>query len=135
MTCPNCGNNLENNAKFCTKCGVSIIIQQSSEQSPQISTPQLDSHTSASKNNTYKILNVVIASVFIIIIIVLSLGNKSSNDETEDWAQMYEDLSTDYDVLYLEYQSVINQYNDLAERYNNLSGQNGVSSWLGEIFK
>ena len=34
MKCPNCGGEIENNAKFCTFCGSQITVEMQKERDP-----------------------------------------------------------------------------------------------------
>ena len=63
MVCPNCGNNLEDNAKFCVKCGISLenaIFQEETQTIPDTTTNNIVP-TISNNDKKYKILSAVFA--------------------------------------------------------------------------
>lgn len=90
MNCPNCGNTLEENAKFCQKCGnpVSAPDMNASQHPVNMATPMQQpvygtnpATTIPKKNNIITIALGVV--VVVLALILISMQSKISNLENE----------------------------------------------------
>ena len=86
MVCPNCGNNLEDNAKFCVKCGISLenaIFQEATQTIPDTTTNNIVP-TISNNDKKYKILSAVFAVGFVFMLILyIQKGTEYESLKTE----------------------------------------------------
>lgn len=126
MVCPNCGNNLEDNAKFCVKCGISLenaIFQEETQTIPDTTTNNIVP-TISNNNKKYKILSAVFAVGFVFMLILyIQKGTE------------YESLKTEMESLYDDYESLYNDYDKINDENDSLRGNKGISSWFDEFFE
>lgn len=99
MNCTNCGNVLEDNAKFCTKCGNSISVKNMniSQQPVNIATPIQQQPiysvnpvgTTPKKNNVLTIILGIAVAVLVVMLVstqyqLYEYKNRNAVDKTID---------------------------------------------------
>lgn len=91
MYCPNCGNNLEENAKFCQKCGTSVSIPNMSASQQSVNTaPSMQqavyganpTTTATSKKNNIILIALGVV-VVVLVLMLISMQSKNSSLETQ----------------------------------------------------
>lgn len=105
MFCPKCGNQLEENAKFCAKCGYSVNQFQAS--APNTGVPVHASEVPVHKEKKRKkrgirIVVILIVLLFVMIAGVGALSGGDSDVETvkNSYPEVYKDLDTDFDEAF-----------------------------------
>ena len=75
MFCPNCGNHVNDESKFCPTCGSCLINKQNADSFPQQAPPQQHQPSrtfSMSENDIFAIAGFILAFIFPIVGLILS---------------------------------------------------------------
>ena len=82
MICQNCGNQLDDNASFCTQCGSMVSTPQPMEVVNEIQPESVVENTKQKKNGIKIgiIIGAVVALLLLVVVIVLMVPKKETND-------------------------------------------------------
>ena len=144
MICSNCGQTLDDSAKFCTKCGMTVgvdnrVAYASAQAQPtyNASVPQqmyYPNNSTNSKDKTIKIVGGIVIVVLLAVVAVLY----SKVTSLESSVAQYERKIEEYEETIGEYKGTIGEYEETIGEYENRSTLDktgeALEGWL-EYFK
>lgn len=129
MICKNCGNEIDDNSKFCILCGMNMENKEK-EQDPNLyantqndQTFQMLTSQPNMVNRPNNMIHNVVHVVMAIIIVILSINLANIDKE-------YTNLARDYNDVYDAYERNYNYLNDYLNRDAGEKTLDAIQSWF-----